>query len=70
MLVYAGRLGWGRVVSCWGETALEVGGRGVPFWLAALLAILIGGVLSVMAALYPAWRAAKMPPAAALRSEF
>jgi len=43
---------------------------GLPLWLALLLAIPLGGLLSVMAALYPAWRAAKMPPAAALRSEF
>jgi ABC-type lipoprotein release transport system permease subunit len=39
-------------------------------WLAFIFALLIGGVLSILAALYPAWRAAKMPPAAALRSEF
>jgi len=42
----------------------------LPLWIALLLAIPLGGVLSVLAALYPAWRAAKMPPAAALRSEF
>jgi ABC-type lipoprotein release transport system permease subunit len=42
----------------------------VPLWLALLLAIPLGGLLSLGAALYPAWRAAKMPPAAALRSEF
>jgi ABC-type lipoprotein release transport system permease subunit len=42
----------------------------MPLWLGALVAVAIGGTLSVLAALYPAWRAAKMPPAAALRSEF
>jgi len=41
-----------------------------PLWLALLLTIPLGGLLSLAAALYPAWRAAKMPPAAALRSEF
>jgi ABC-type lipoprotein release transport system permease subunit len=49
--------------------AQPVGGT-VPLWLALLLAIPLGGLLSLAAALYPAWRAAKMPPAAALRSEF
>ncbi|MBI3946198.1 MAG: FtsX-like permease family protein [Armatimonadetes bacterium] len=34
------------------------------------IGIVIGTVLALMAAFYPAWRAAKMPPAAALRSEF
>ena len=32
--------------------------------------VAIGSVLALMAAWYPAWRASKMPPAAALRSEF
>jgi ABC-type lipoprotein release transport system permease subunit len=35
-----------------------------------IVGLLVGSFLSVCAALYPAWRAAKMPPAAALRSEF
>jgi len=43
---------------------------GMPLWLALIINIPIGGILSVLAAIYPAWRAAKMPPAAALRSEF
>jgi putative ABC transport system permease protein len=43
---------------------------GLPLWLALLLTIPLGGILSVVASIYPAWRAAKMPPAAALRSEF
>jgi ABC-type antimicrobial peptide transport system permease subunit len=69
MLVYARRVGWQGVTASWGETALMLGSWSVPLWLAILLAIAIGGTLSVLAALYPAWRAAKMPPAAALRSE-
>ena len=70
MLTYAGRLGWGGVFSTWGQTSAVVGGWEVPLWSGILLAIVIGAFLSVLAALYPAWRAAKMPPAAALRSEF
>jgi ABC-type antimicrobial peptide transport system permease subunit len=69
MLVYARRIGWQGVVASWTETALMLGSWSVALWLAILLAIAIGGGLSVLAALYPAWRAAKMPPAAALRSE-
>jgi ABC-type antimicrobial peptide transport system permease subunit len=42
----------------------------VPLWAAIAQAIVMGSGLSVLATLYPAWRAAKMPPAAALRSEF
>jgi predicted lysophospholipase L1 biosynthesis ABC-type transport system permease subunit len=68
-LVYAYRMGWGHALSSWKETALSVGG-GLPLWLGIIIGILVGGALSVCAALYPAWRAAKMPPAAALRSEF
>lgn len=70
MLVYAGRLGWAGVARAWGVTAIELGGTGIPLWLGVILSIILGGILSVLAALYPAWRAAKMPPAAALRSEF
>lgn len=58
------RNGWGPVLHAqplWG---------GLPLWLGLLLTIPLGGLLSVMAAIYPAWRASKMPPAAALRSEF
>ncbi len=40
-----------------------------PLWGGLLAAVLIGGLLSTVAAIYPAWRAAKMPPAAALRTE-
>ncbi len=69
-LVSAHRLGWSLALSSWGKPALELGGWTVPLWLGIVIAIVIGGVLSVGAALYPAWRAAKMPPAAALRSEF
>ena len=69
-LVYARQLGWESAGACWTETAVQVAGWGMPLWLGALVAVAIGGILSVLAALYPAWRAAKMPPAAALRSEF
>ena len=68
--VYAYRMGWHHTLSSWKATALMVGGAGVPLWLGIVLGVLVGGALSVCAALYPAWRAAKMPPAAALRSEF
>ncbi len=65
MLVFQGwTQGWPAVAQ-----AQPVGGA-VPLWLALVLAVPLGGILSVLAALYPAWRAAKMPPAAALRSEF
>ncbi len=70
VLTYVRSIGWGGVARCWGTPALTLGSWEVPLWLSLLFAILMGGVLSVLAALYPAWRAAKMPPAAALRSEF
>jgi len=70
MLMYARQIGWRGVIASWGETAVELAKWAVPLWAAILLGIAVGGMLSVMAALYPAWRAAKMPPAAALRSEF
>ena len=63
-LIQGLRHGWGAVAQAppvWGV---------LPLWLALLLTIPLGGTLSILAALYPAWRAAKMPPAAALRSEF
>jgi putative ABC transport system permease protein len=69
-LVYAGRIGLGPTLSAWGMTAIHVGSGGLPLWLTILLGVITGSLLSVLAALYPAWRAAKMPPAAALRSEF
>ncbi len=70
MLVFAGRFGWLSLGKAWVTTAVETGGRGIPLWVCIVFSIVLGGVLSVLAALYPAWRAAKMPPAAALRSEF
>ncbi len=71
MLVYIGRLGGAGAAKAWVTDAIQFsGGAGVPMWLAFIVTLLIGGVLSILAALYPAWRAAKMPPAAALRSEF
>jgi ABC-type lipoprotein release transport system permease subunit len=70
MLLYSGRIGFSGALASWGETAMVVGGRNAPLWAAILVGIFLGGTLSMLAALYPAWRAAKMPPAAALRSEF
>ena len=64
------RIGGGHTFQAWGTTALQLGSGGLPLWACILIGVVIGGVLSVLAALYPAWRAAKMPPAAALRSEF
>jgi putative ABC transport system permease protein len=49
--------------------AMQIGGWPMQLWEGGLVAVLLGGLLSVFAALYPAWRAAKMPPAAALRTE-
>ncbi len=69
-LVYASRIGLGNALSSWGAPSLRVAGHGVPLWATIIVSVLLGGLLSVIAALYPAWRAAKMPPAAALRSEF
>jgi putative ABC transport system permease protein len=64
LFIQASRNGWAAVAHAppvWGA---------LPLWLALLLAVPLGGILSVLASIYPAWRAAKMPPAAALRSEF
>jgi predicted lysophospholipase L1 biosynthesis ABC-type transport system permease subunit len=69
-LVRAGRIGWSGVARAWVTTSLEIGSLAIPLWLAVIFSLLIGAILSILAALYPAWRAAKMPPAAALRSEF
>jgi predicted lysophospholipase L1 biosynthesis ABC-type transport system permease subunit len=69
-IVNAKSLGWAGTVAVWKETAVVLGSRPIPLWAGVLFGIIIGGVLSMLAALYPAWRAAKMPPAAALRSEF
>jgi predicted lysophospholipase L1 biosynthesis ABC-type transport system permease subunit len=69
-VMWFGRVGVANTFRAWGTPALQVGRAGVPLWVCVLMALLIGGILSVLAALYPAWRAAKMPPAAALRSEF
>jgi len=70
MLGYAGRLGVSGIGKAWMSAALQFGGWSIPLWLAMIMALMLGGLLSILAALYPAWRAAKMPPAAALRSEF
>ena len=70
MVLQSSQLGWSAMWSCWGATAVTLGGSPIPAWLCILFGVITGGLLSVSAALYPAWRAAKMPPAAALRSEF
>ena len=70
MLIYIGRLGGEGVAKAWVTPAVQLGGGNVPLWVSIVASVLIGGILSILAALYPAWRAAKMPPAAALRSEF
>ncbi len=49
--------------------AITIAGHPIPLWGGILGAIVVGGLLSIVAAMYPAWRAAKMPPAAALRVE-
>ncbi len=70
-LVYACRIGLAQPLSELGRYgAAAWAGLALPLWMGIVVAVLLGGFLSVCAALYPAWRAAKMPPAAALRSEF
>ena len=60
----------GEIIPIWLlREAMRLGSFSLPLWLAVGGAILLGTVLAVVAALYPAWRAAKMPPAAALRME-
>jgi len=49
--------------------AMTIRGFDMPLWLGIVGAVVLGGILAVLAAIYPAWRAAKMPPAAALRVE-
>jgi hypothetical protein len=70
MLIYMGRLGSDGVWKAWVTTAVQLRGVDIPLWTAIIGSVLMGGMLSILATLYPAWRAAKMPPAAALRSEF
>ncbi len=69
-IMWMGRIGAKNTFAAWAAPAMKLGGSPVPLWLCVLAGVVIGGVLSMLAALYPAWRAAKMPPAAALRSEF
>jgi hypothetical protein len=64
------KFGWNVALAGWSESPFQIAAWKVPLVIALLGGILVGGLLSVAAALYPAWRAAKMPPAAALRSEF
>ena len=70
MLMSVGKLGWAGAGRAWVTPAVELGGLSIPLWLGVVLSIVMGGALSILASMYPAWRAAKMPPAAALRSEF
>jgi branched-subunit amino acid ABC-type transport system permease component len=49
-------------LSFWGDYGGEV-------LLKIVLALVVGGVLSVLGAIYPARRAGKMPPADAMRTE-
>lgn len=62
LLVHCARFG-----SRLGPVLAEQAGR---IGMNLLLGAAVGSVLAILAAFYPAWRAAKMPPAAALRSEF
>jgi putative ABC transport system permease protein len=66
-LIYLARFG-GSAFTKLGP-AVTLWGHPIPLWGAVIGAIVLGGVLAVLAAMYPAWRAAKMPPAAALRVE-
>jgi hypothetical protein len=66
-LINAARFGW-RVFGTLGP-AITIAGTEVSLFTALLGAVVLGGVLSILAAIYPAWRAAKMPAAAALRVE-
>jgi predicted lysophospholipase L1 biosynthesis ABC-type transport system permease subunit len=65
--IYAMRFGAGVFAHL--GPAIVLRGQPVPLWIAVIIAVVLGGVLAVLAAMYPAWRAAKMPPAAALRVE-
>jgi len=66
-LINAARFGW-RVFGTLGP-AITIGGTSLSLFTALLGAVVLGGILSILAAIYPAWRAAKMPAAAALRVE-
>jgi putative ABC transport system permease protein len=70
-LVYLARLGTAAFTQMGPAIVFRhgAGHGGIPLWGALLLNIVLGGLLAVLAGLYPAWRAAKMPPAAALRVE-
>jgi ABC-type lipoprotein release transport system permease subunit len=71
-LYYAARFGWGvfghlgYAMRIHLTTHIDLK---LPLSAAIAASIILGGALSVLAALYPSWRAAKMPPAAALRVE-
>ncbi len=69
-IMWIGRIGAKNTLVAWVTPAVQLGGKPIQLWVCVVIGVLIGGILSALAALYPAWRAAKMPPAAALRSEF
>jgi len=68
-LVYGAKFGFATVAAIGATAPLHVSGHPIGFWWATLGSVVMGTALAVVAALYPAWLAAKMQPAAALRSE-
>lgn len=58
---------WARLGGQFGAALGQAGGQLLTNFGAG---VVVGSFLALMAAWYPAWRASKMPPAAALRSEF
>ena len=67
ILLSAAKFGWAAV----GATgpALTIRHHPISLIWALIGATLLGTILAVLAAIYPAWRAARMPAAAALRVE-
>jgi ABC-type lipoprotein release transport system permease subunit len=64
-LILVKKIGFSATLSSCGVHVL-----GIPLWLSLIITFLLGSILSILAAVYPAWRAAKMQAAAALRSDF
>ena len=67
ILLSAAKFGWAAVAAT--GPALSLLGHPISLIWALIGAVFLGTVLSVLAAIYPAWRAARMPAAAALRVE-